>query len=43
MKPARAFLLSLTGGLTLFFGAHTALTGLTAHTPDVQVGPLPSA
>ena len=43
MKPARAFLLSMTGGLALFFGAHSALTTLTAHAPDVQVGPLPTA
>jgi hypothetical protein len=43
MKPVRAFLLSLTGGLALFFGAHATLSVLTTHTPDVQVGPLPSA
>ena len=43
MKPARAFLLSFAGGLALMFGGHTALTGLLAPTPDVQIGPLPTA
>ncbi|HYJ52153.1 MAG TPA: hypothetical protein VEW04_03190 [Allosphingosinicella sp.] len=43
MKPVRAFLLSMTGGLALFFGAHATLTVLTAHAPDVQIGPLPTA
>jgi hypothetical protein len=43
MKPVRAFLLSMTGGLALFFGAHATLTVLTVHSPDVQVGPLPTA
>jgi len=43
MRPIRGFLLSFTGGLTLFFGGHAALSGMMAPAPDVQVGPLPSA
>jgi len=43
MPPLRAFLLSMTGGLALFFGCHAALSVMMAPVPDVQVGPLPTA
>jgi hypothetical protein len=43
MKPARAFLFSMTAGLALLFGGRGLISDLTAPQPDVLVGTLPAA
>lgn len=43
MNPKRAFFLSFAAGLAMLFGGHAALSGIMTPTPDVQIGPLPTA